>query len=560
VKKLENTIHRSTQSFQALSRELLNLANLEISQFDFFHEILLMLIDYSDCDQIELWLQENDKYHQHRISKTNSPEFEIFRTKISRGRVVPILPKSILNDLRLKIFNESFPGKENAFTPEGSFWIRNLSTYIQNSESKNNRHPRDISANKFNSLIMIPLLYGDERIGLFQLMCQHAEGFTEQDVQFYENVAQILGICLINQRMQSALRERVKELSCLYSINKIAEQHVDSVYQTLEKIVKILPPAWQYPEITKGRIVFDGIEYDTVGFGEDCPTQKSLIIVDGEERGFVEVAYLEDRPEIYEGPFLEEERKLIDTIANQIALIIERRESENERMELQEQLRHADRLATIGQLAAGVAHELNEPLGNILGFAQLIKKNQELSLQTIQDLEKIIRSSLNAREIIKKLMLFARQLPPNKTEVNINNVVDEGIYFFDARCAKTGIELIKKLAKDIPTIIADEAQLNQVLVNLTVNAIQAMPDGGKLTISTITSADYVSLIVEDTGIGMSETIKNKIFIPFFTTKEINEGTGLGLAVVHGIITSHRGKIWVESSINHGTRFEIQLPR
>jgi signal transduction histidine kinase len=323
--------------------------------------------------------------------------------------------------------------------------------------------------------------------------------------------------------------------------------------------VELIPAAWQYPEITRGRISLENNIYATPGFSEDSPKQTAKIIINNQTRGIVEVAYDETKPEMFEGPFLEEERNLIDMIAKQIALIIERIEAEKSHLELQEQLRHADRLATIGQLAAGVAHELNEPLGNILGFAQLMKKTDGIPNPAIQDIEKIVHASLNAREIIKKLMLFARQIPPNKTSVNLNQIVEEGLYFFEARCAKNGINLLRKIEANLPPVLGDAAQLNQVLVNLVVNSIQAMPKGGELTISTISDSNTVSLIVEDTGFGMSDEVLNKIFVPFFTTKEINEGTGLGLAVVHGIITTHSGKIHVQSVVDKGTRFEIQFP-
>ncbi len=226
---------------------------------------------------------------------------------------------------------------------------------------------------------------------------------------------------------------------------------------------------------------------------------------------------------------------------------------------LQEQLRHADRLATIGQLAAGVAHELNEPLGNILGFAQLAKKSPKLSTQVEKDLKNIETASLYAREIIKKLMTFARQLPPKKVPVNLNDIVTDGIYFFDARCVKADIQLVCRLAPDLPMITADPGQINQALVNLVVNAIQAMPEGGTLTIETRVTETGIGVVVEDTGTGISEDITNQIFVPFFTTKDINEGTGLGLAVVHGIVTSHGGKITVKTEVGKGTRFLIDLP-
>jgi C4-dicarboxylate-specific signal transduction histidine kinase len=242
-----------------------------------------------------------------------------------------------------------------------------------------------------------------------------------------------------------------------------------------------------------------------------------------------------------------------------VAQIVERKEAEEDKARLQQQLIHADRLATIGQLAAGVAHELNEPLGSILGFAQLIQKCPEIPKQAEQDVQKIIKASLYTREVIKKLMVFARQMPPKKAQVNLNQVVGEGLYFLESRCTKAGIEVVRQLAADIPEITADPAQLNQVLVNLVVNAVQAMPGGGTLTIRTKASNASVMLIVEDTGIGMGEETREKAFLPFFTTKDMNEGTGLGLAVVHGIVTSHGGSIDVKSELGQGTVFEIRLP-
>lgn len=148
---------------------------------------------------------------------------------------------------------------------------------------------------------------------------------------------------------------------------------------------------------------------------------------------------------------------MLDTVARQVALIIERRQTEEDKLKLQEQLRHADRLATIGQLAAGVAHELNEPLGSILGFAQLAKKCPGLPKQAEQDIEKIVNASLHAREVVKKLLIFARQMPTQKTKVNLNQIVEEGLYFLESRCVKQGIKLIRSLSPNLPEITADPA-------------------------------------------------------------------------------------------------------
>jgi len=324
-------------------------------------------------------------------------------------------------------------------------------------------------------------------------------------------------------------------------------------------ILKLLPPAWQYPEVTCGKIIFDSHSYSTRDIHSYAEKQVANFFVAGKKRGSVEVIYMKEMPKLDEGPFLNEERSLINTIAENIGLIIERKEAAEERNKLQLQLRHADRLATIGQLTAGVAHEINEPLGNILGLAQLAAKFKELPKQVKQDLQRIIAISMDAREIIKHLMIFARQKKPKKTNVDLNAVVNDGLKFFESRCMKEGIELVRKLSSNVPEIIADKTQIHQVLVNLITNALQAMPLGGKLMIKTEADENHVSLIVEDTGTGISDDVKKQMFIPFFTTKEVGQGTGIGLSVVHGVITSHNGTIKVESEIGKGTRFEVLLP-
>jgi len=361
------------------------------------------------------------------------------------------------------------------------------------------------------------------------------------------------------QEQYAALHERVKELTCLYSLAQLAERPGITLEEILDGTAELLPPAWHYPEITAARITFNGREYVTANFREGGQTQSAPVLVNGRQRGRIDVVYVEDRPTLDEGPFLSEERSLIDAIARHIALIVERRQADEEKFRLQEQLRHADRLATIGQLAAGVAHELNEPLGHILGFAQLAQKHPCLPGQIAQDLEKIVSTSLHARQIINSLMLFARQKPPQKVQVDLNAVVEEGLSFLASRCARSGITIVRGLSPELREITADPSQLRQVFVNLAVNAIQAMPNGGTLKVATRQSGGHVLLRVEDNGIGMSEPVLKNIFIPFFTTKDVNEGTGLGLPVIHGIVTSHGGTIHVDSSPARGARFDIELP-
>ncbi len=409
------------------------------------------------------------------------------------------------------------------------------------------------------STLRLALSLSEEAAGELQLSRAPGEPYTAAEVALIRGIPETLSLALAHQRAQWALRERVKELTCLYGIARIVEQPGLAFDDVLQRIVGLLPSAWQYPDATAAAITFDGRRQANPGFRADVQRQSAAIAVRGESRGIVEVTYLEEKPNTHEGPFLAEERSLIDEVARQVGLWIERREGQEEKARLQRQLRHADRLATIGQLAAGVAHELNEPLGGILGVAQLARKSPGLPAQADADLEKIVNASLHAREIVRKLLIFARQMPAAKTKVDLNRVVTEGLYLVEARCATEGIHVERDLDPVLAGIVADPGQLQQVLLNLAVNGIQAMPGGGRLTIRTRNRPGGVVLSVEDTGTGMDEETLREIFNPFFTMKEVGQGTGLGLSVVHGIVTSHGGMIRVESNLGRGSRFDVDLP-
>jgi signal transduction histidine kinase len=294
-------------------------------------------------------------------------------------------------------------------------------------------------------------------------------------------------------------------------------------------------------------------------FGQARACQSADIVVRGDTRGKVEIAYIEDRPSADEGPFLAEERALIDSVARELSSLVERQTIEEERARLQDHLNRADRLATIGQLSAGVAHELNEPLASILGFAQLCRKHPGLPAPAVADLDKIIAATLHAREVVRKLMLFARERPPAREWIALHRIIDEGVAFVESRARKAGVEIRRDISADLPEILADPSLLCQVLVNLLVNAIQAMPEGGTLGVEAYPEESGVVLAVEDDGAGVPPEVAERIFEPFFTTKGVGEGTGLGLSVVQGIVTGHGGTIRVHSAPGEGARFEIWLP-
>ena len=551
--------------FQDLSHRILQYASRGVLRTKFQEEVSKMVIDLLGCDGVELWVKEHNKYFCCRMERRPGQSFPFEITSLLQNEAAKIFSGpnddpgliSLCGNLVCDPVDSTRP----FFTRKGSLGTGDTEKRptLRSETERKSRLPRFKMSGHYHSVALIPLVVDHQNVGLLQLKSKQKDFFTGEEIELYENLGQNLGIALAHRHAQVDLRERVKELTCLYGIARLVGEPGIALEAILRGIVELLPRAWLYPEIAFARIILDDRTYATPAFREGKNKLATEIIVSGQRRGTVEVVYGEEKPELDEGPFYKEERNLIDTVAKEVGIIIKRKEAEEDQLRLQEQLQHADRLATIGQLAAGVAHELNEPLGNILGFAQLAKKCPDLPEQVEQDIEKILNASLYAREIVKKLLIFARLMPPKKALINLNKVVEEGLYLFESRCVKEGIEVVRDLSPDLPEVHADPSQLNQVLVNLVINAVQAMPSGGRLTLRTLHDKDHVSLIVEDTGAGMDGEVLKKIYTPFFTTKDVGQGTGLGLPVVHGIVTSHGGSINVESSVNQGSRFEIQLP-
>lgn len=365
------------------------------------------------------------------------------------------------------------------------------------------------------------------------------------------------------RREHAALIKRNRELRCLYSIAQIMGNPELDFNGKLQRIVGIIPQAFRFPEIASARIRLDQRTFSSPG-QENAHSPCILterILINGKQRGMIRAAYSQepDSARAGEPVFLKEEQSLLRTVAKQLAMILEKKEGDIRKDELEKQLHHADRLAKIGQLTAGLAHEINNPLNSILGFAQLAAKTEGLPDQVADDLEKIVKSALHAREIIKKLMLFSRQMPHQEKQISLSAVMEEGLYFIEHICTKGRVTVIRELAKDLPEITADPSQINQVLMNLVMNAVHAMPEGGTLTVKTCREAGHVCLMVQDTGIGMDRKTLRQIFLPFFTTKDVDQGTGLGLSVVHGIVEAHGASIHVESQPGKGSAFIIRFP-
>ena len=242
--------------------------------------------------------------------------------------------------------------------------------------------------------------------------------------------------------------------------------------------------------------------------------------------------------------------------------IDEEREIVRRLKETREQLVHAEKLASLGQLSASIAHEINNPLAGILTYTKLLAK--KISGDTLEKgaaldhLSKMESEVGRCSRIIRNLLDFSRQTEPTLRLVDVNQVIEQVLAMVGHQAQLQNVEVVRELSPSLSKVMADSDKLQQVFTNLTLNAIQAMSGGGKLTLRTSVENSQVRIDVQDTGCGISKENLSKLFTPFFTTKEKGSGVGLGLAVVRGIIERHKGEIKVQSEVGKGTTFSVYL--
>ena len=421
------------------------------------------------------------------------------------------------------------------------------------------------------------------------------------------------------QQTNHDIVERAKELRCMYGVaNSIRKR--ESIEAVLQDIVALIPHGWHYPEITRAKICFNGTEYVSQPFEETRWKQTSDIVLNGEQHGSIEVYYMKEFPILDEGPFLKEERSLLDGITRSISEAIqhnqteeakihayyELKETNKELKEVQSQMVQSEKLASIGQLAAGVAHEMNTPVGFVasnfqtlgsyvekikkllgmydelttnietLGKAELLNKasiigqnRRDMKIDfVLEDIQSLFDDSNEGLEkvtdIIQNLRDFSRIDRLGSLEkYNLNEGIKSTLSVAQNEI-KYDANVITEFS-ELPDILCHSDQINQVLLNILLNAAQAIKsqernEQGAITIRTYTADEEVICEISDDGCGIDPDEISKIFDPFFTTRSAGDGTGLGLAISYDIIVhKHDGKLLVDSTVGEGTKFTIKLP-
>lgn len=545
----------SNSDFRNLTADILRRADEGAIIGDYLRDVMSALVESAACPQVRITIADLTRFYRFTRTNTIAGNFHFAPIPgFGDGSFLP--PSDGVSDVELLerlVHFGRLDGRDDLFVHDAA-----AAPEVSMRDGAEERHTLRLPGG-IGSILVLPIRYGEEALGVLTLLADRAGFFDDNDADFYRNIAAVIGIARAHRQAKFHLRERIKELTCIYRITKLGSDLDRSLDGLLREAADIIPPAFLFPEAASCRILLDRRIYTSLRYNPSKHALPVELQINGRPRGLIEVSYSTDLPTLDKGPFLSEERSLLESIAKELAVIIQRKEAEEEKIALQQQLLHADRLATIGQLAAGMAHEINEPLGAILGFTQLAQKTPDLPEQVVRDLDKIVKATIHARDIIRKLMLFSRQMPPQKRPTDLNEQVTACLELLEPRIRKGAVRLVTELDPALPPIVADPAQIHQILVNLVVNAVQAMEPGGTVTIRTAHDRDRVSLVVEDTGCGMTPETKDKIFVPFFTTKDIGEGTGLGLPVVLGIVTAHGGRIEVESVPGRGSRFIVTLP-
>jgi len=412
----------------------------------------------------------------------------------------------------------------------------------------------------------VPLRTPTATIGV--LVVQHYQNehaYEQRDLEFLESVGGHIALAIERRRAEEDLRKSESMLSLLFENNPLPTWLYD--LETLRFVRANQAAARQYGYSQEEFESFDILQIRVESEREKALAHAREMSPNLEEHGFWQHRNKEGK--VFEVELISHE---VSYSGRRMRLVVAQDISERRHLELQ--LRQAQKMEAVGRLAGGVAHDFNNLLMVIKGHTELLLNALSPSDSITRKIEQIDRSADRATTLTRQLLAFSRLQVLQPQIINLNSIVDEMGKLLP-RLIGEDIELVLRFDKQLGTIRADASQMEQVIMNLAVNARDAMPSGGKLLIQTCNSeldqtytashplmkpGSYVQLDVTDTGMGMDDETQSHIFEPFFTTKEKGKGTGLGLATVYGIVKQSGGFIWVYSELGKGTSFKIYLPR
>jgi two-component system, NtrC family, sensor kinase len=400
-------------------------------------------------------------------------------------------------------------------------------------------------------MAVVPVQRRGDRIGAVTIASRHVHTFSPLELERVEAMADLLSVALANAELFETMRQAEWRFRTLF---RAAPDAVLTVLQTTGRVREANDAVREVfgldPHQVVGRQLLDVI------VPADRPIlDEALAKAFAGQPARVEVHVV--RPEGQSRVIALAASRLPE--ADPPSALLVGRDMTHER-ELRVRLMESDRLAAVGELVAGVAHEVNNPLSSISAFAQLLLRDGELSPHQRESIEVIRAETMRASQVVKDLLAFARRSEVQSAPLDLNGVVGRTVRMRQYQFSEASVRVESDLAADLPSVMGDARQLQQVCLNLLTNAVQAMsPGGGVLHVRTYQANDRVRLEVKDTGPGIAVDARAHIFEPFFTTKKEGEGTGLGLSVSYGIVAAHGGAIEVVETGPAGTTFRVTLP-
>jgi CheY-like chemotaxis protein len=373
-------------------------------------------------------------------------------------------------------------------------------------------------------------------------------------------------------QLEQMVQERTKKLRCLYNISNLIAKPDLSFEEVLQGIVNYIPSAMPHPDDTYVRITSGDHEFTTDQFCETASKQSSSIVVNGKQKGVLDIFLSQHQSD--DICYLKEQNDFIFNIINKVEKVIERIETKEEKKKLEAQLFQSQKMESLGLLAGGIAHDFNNILFAIQGNIQITLYSLSEDSPLRSHLDEAMKALNRAKEMVKHILAFSRQSEAEKKPVKVQFIIKEVVRLLNSSIPST-ITIHQNIDSDAGPVYADPSQIHQILMNLATNAFHAMEnDGGHFELNLdqvemssdeltlhpdIQPGKYIKLTINDTGQGINPEIMGKIFDPYFTTKAIGKGSGLGLSLVHGIVKNHRGAITVDSQPGKGTVFTILLP-
>jgi two-component system NtrC family sensor kinase len=403
-----------------------------------------------------------------------------------------------------------------------------------------------------HGLAIIPVQRRGERIGAVALATEAAHAFSLLELERVEAMADLLSVALANAELFETMRQAEWRFRTLF---RAAPDAVLTVLQASGRVREANDAV---------RAVFGLDPHQVIG-------RTLLELVVAEDRPILEGALakayagVQTRVEVHVESAGGASR-IVALAASRLpeadppSALLVGRDMTHER-EMRVRLMESDRLAAVGELVAGVAHEVNNPLSSISAFAQLLLRDGTLSPTQRESIDVIRAETMRASQVVKDLLAFARRSEPQRVPIDLNGVVARTLRMRQYQFAEASVRVEQVLAPELPSVLGDARQLQQVCLNLVTNAVQAMAGhgGGMLVVRTVATEQSVVLEIADTGPGISASARAHIFEPFFTTKSEGEGTGLGLSVSYGIVSAHGGTIEVAATGPDGTTFRVTLP-